>query len=111
MPKDYQRCSDPEQNPAFSRLWEEPPVPPFRSAGEAAAAVLDSVAFRQRVRAIYQLGERPVAELLAEIAATFCDDPTDLDAPLNRYASLDPEKLEATGGTDLPPLPSLRRAK
>ena len=58
-----------------------------------------------RIKAIYQLGPRIVAELLVEVA-----DPIDLDLALDRYGRLDRKTVEAHG-TDRFPGPPLTEAR
>jgi len=51
---------------------------------------------RQQVRCIHALGPRPLGEMLREIKR----DPAGIDQIVERYAGLDPVRVEAAGGRD-----------
>jgi hypothetical protein len=57
--------------------------------------------FEQGVRHLHRLGERALAEALAEIAAHIGGMPCML-AVLNEYRSLKPAQLQAAGGDTMP---------
>ena len=80
-----------------------PPYPPkcgrLRSIGAIAAEVVADLSFRRDVQQVHRLGDRVFGELLAEIGAERGIQ-TIIDQKLKKYASLDPEALEATGGAD-----------
>lgn len=88
-----------------------PVLPPFRSVGEVTANLVSDLRFRRRMRTIHALGERPTAELVAELIGRFCDTPAEAELILRRYAALRPEDLEVTGGDQVPPMPPPRRIK
>jgi hypothetical protein len=67
-----------------------------------AMSAADRTLCRQRqVEAIHRLGARVVFEFVDEIARRHSEIATDLDARLARYANIDPDLLEAVGGTRL----------
>lgn len=78
------------------------PAPGQRLPLEAARA---RAAEQQRrvhlARAVYRLGERPIVELVLQLAT---DEPTCI-AAIERFASLEPETLRALGGDRFPPPP------
>ena len=53
-----------------------------------------SLAYRERVRRLHQLGPRPVGELLGEIVAAVPDAAPVLAERLEVYASLDPRLID-----------------
>lgn len=61
-------------------------------------------AFRRSVQAVYRLGPRAVAELLAEIICAH-DIYPDVEAKLRRYVAIRPETLAITGGDRWPAVP------
>ncbi len=79
-------------------------VEPFRSIGEVAAEVVADLRVRRQVLRLHRLGPRVTAELLAEIGAER-GITTIINQKLERYAELDPEALEATGGDRFWPAP------
>ncbi len=85
-------------------------VEPFRPIGEVAAEVVADIKFRQHVQQVHRLGDRIFGELLAEIGAER-GIMTIIDRKLERYAGLEPEALEATGGDRFwqPPLHGVDR--
>ena len=76
----------------------------FRPIGQVAAEIVADLRFRRQVEHVCRLGPRAVGELLAEVSAER-GIRTVVDQKLSRYANLDPEALEATGGADFWPLP------
>lgn len=60
--------------------------------------------FQQQVRRLHRMGERPVAELLAEIGRAH-GIAQDIEARLDRYSRLSDAALDATGAKQFPPLP------
>ena len=78
-------------------------VEPFRSIGGAAEVVAD-LKFRRQVEHLHRLGPRVTAEMLAELGAERGIQ-TIIDQKLERYAELEPETLEVTGGDGFWPLP------
>ncbi len=85
-----------------------PTYPPacgsLRPIGEVAAEIVADMKFRRRVQKVHRLGDRVFGELLAEIGAER-GITTIIDQKLARYAGLDPEALEATGGDVFSPVP------
>ena len=82
----------------------------FRPFGEVAAEIVADMKFRRRVLRLHSLGPRVVGELLAEIGAERSIQ-TVIDQKLDTYAQLEPEALEATGGSDFwqPPIHGVER--
>ena len=80
-------------------------VEPFRPIGKVAAEIVTDMKFRRRVQQVHRLGDRVFGELLAEIGAERGIQSI-IDEKLKKYASLDPEILEAVGAGDFwqPPL-------
>ena len=76
----------------------------LRPIGEIAAEVVADMMFRRRVQQVHRLGDRVFGEFLAELGAERGIQ-TVIDQKLNKYASLDPETLEATGGDGFWPVP------
>ncbi len=102
----YAAQSDPNHNPNFKRRWTDPPhCKSFRSVGSAAAEVVADLQFRQQVARVHALGARVTAELLAEIGTERSIMPV-INAKLQRYASIDPQALQATGGDRFWPVPT-----
>ena len=89
-------------------LMRRPTHPPecgeLRSIGEIAAEVVADLRRRRKVQQFYRLGDRVLGEFLAELGAER-GITTIIDQKLKRYAELDPETLEATGGDKFWPLP------
>ncbi len=85
-----------------------PPYPPkcgrLRSIGAIAAVVVADLSFLRDVQLVHRLGDRVFGELLAELGAERGIQ-TIIDQKLKKYASLDPEALEATGGDGFWPVP------
>ena len=74
------------------------------SIGPVAAAIAADLVFRVKVQRVVAKGERPIVELLAEIAARYsCTGP--IDRLLDRYLALPDEALDAMGARDFPPVP------
>ena len=69
-----------------------------------AAEVVADLQRRRHVQQVHRLGDRVFGELLAEIGAER-GITTIIDQKLERYAELDPETLQATGGDDFWPAP------
>ena len=84
--------------PIIARHWFG--VHPFRSAAEVVA----DLRFRRQVERVHLLGPRVTAELLAEIGAERSIQ-TVIDQKLDRYAELNLEALQATGGDRFWPVP------
>ncbi len=76
----------------------------LRPIGEIAAEVVADLAFRRKVERLHSLGARVTAEMLAELGAER-SIMTVIDRKLERYAQLEPEVLEATGGDRFWPAP------
>ncbi len=93
---------DATANPIIGRHWFG--IEPFRPIGAGAAEVVADLQFRRQVQRVHDRGVRVVAELLAEIGAERSIQ-TVIDQKLERFADLDPEALEATGGGDFWPAP------
>ncbi len=72
--------------------------------GPVPAEVVSNLRFRSQVQRLYALGSRAVGELLAELGAEF-GITTIIDRKFDRYAGLDPEAIEATGGDGFWPAP------
>ena len=79
-------------------------VSPFPPIGEAAPEVVADLKYRRRVQRLHGLGDRVLGEFLAEIGAERGIQ-TVIDKKLDRYAELDPEAIEATGGDKFWPVP------
>ncbi len=79
-------------------------VEPFRPIGEVAAEVVADLRRRRHVQQVHRLGDRVFGELLAEIGAER-GIMTIIDRKLERYARLDPETLQVTGGDTFSPVP------
>ncbi len=75
-----------------------------RSIGQITAEVVADLSFRRDVQQVHRLGDRVFGELLAELGAERGIQ-TIIDQKLKKYASLDPEALEATGGDYFWPVP------
>ena len=77
----------------------------FRSQHTRTATSLQGLAeprFERQIEGLHRLGPRPIAELLAEIAAD--TGATNLVVGLvEKYAELDPEIVRAVGGDRFPP--------
>ncbi len=93
---------DPAAHPIIARHFFG--VEPFRLIGEVAAEVVADLQFRRQVQQVHRLGDRVFGELLAELGAER-GIMTIIDEKLARYAELEPETLEATGGDDFWPVP------
>ena len=103
--KNFASMSDPGKNPGFRRHWTEPPHSKNPSiVGSAAAEIVSDLQYRQTVERVHSLGSRVLAELLAELGIERKIMPG-IREKLERYASIDPEALEALGGDRFPPLP------
>ncbi len=72
--------------------------------GSIAAEIVSDLRFRRRIQKLHALGPRPIAEFLGELGAERSIRSI-IDRKLERYAALDPEALEATGGNDFWPAP------
>jgi hypothetical protein len=108
----YASQDDPARNPQFSRRWSEPLDSESLQSGDSPAAkVVANLQFRQQVERLHALGPRATAELLAEIGTERSFMPT-IAEKLRRYASIDPQALQALGGDDFWPAPlhEVRRA-
>ncbi len=77
---------------------------PPRPDGPIAAEVVADLRRRRHVQQVHRLGDRVFGELLAEIGAER-GIMTIIDRKLARYARLEPEALEATGGDRFWPAP------
>jgi len=86
-----------------NRFRHPPQLDPWHPIGQIAAEVVADMKFRRQVLRLHRLGPRVTAELLAEIGAERSIT-TIIDQKLKKYASLDPEALEATGGDDFWPV-------
>ncbi len=93
---------DPADHPIIARHVFG--VSPFRPIGVVAAEVVADLRFRRQVQRLHGLGDRVLGEFLAELGAERAIQ-TIIDTKLDRYAGLDPEALEATGGNDFWPAP------
>ena len=72
------------------------------SAEVATTQPLAGPRFERQVVCVHALGPRPLAELLAEIAAV-TGQPAIVADRLQTYARLDPEIVRAVGGDQFPP--------
>ena len=63
---------------------------------------------QREVKRLYELGPRPVYELLVELGQRF-DCSTLIEQRLARFNAIPPEALDITGGRDLPPVPRCMR--
>ena len=77
---------------------------PPRLLGEVAAVVVSDLRFRRHVEHLHRLGPRAVGEFLAEFGVEYSIR-TAIDTKLARYAELEPETIELTGGGDFWPTP------
>lgn len=68
------------------------------------AETVADLRFRRQVERVHGLGPRVIAELLAEIGVERSIMPT-IHEKLARYASIDPEALQALGADKFPPAP------
>ncbi len=103
--KNFAAMSDPTLNPGFRRSWTEPPHCKNPSiVGSAAAEIVADMQFCQTVERVHALGARPLAEMLAEIAVKHSIVPA-ITETLERYASIDPQALQALGGEKFWPVP------
>ena len=102
---DHAAQSDPARNPHFKRRWTDPPhCKSFRSVGSAAAEVVAGLEFREQIKRVHALGARALGELLAELGTERSIMPA-IHEKLERYASIDPQALQALGGDTFPPTP------
>ncbi len=76
----------------------------LRPIGEVAAELVADMKFRRQVLRLHNLGPRAVGELLAEVSAER-GIRTVVDQKLSRYATIESEALEATGGDGFWPAP------
>ena len=72
--------------------------------GAIAAEIVSDIGFRRVVKRLHRLGPRVLAEFLAELAAER-NIRVIVERKVNKYASLDPEALQATAGNSFSPLP------
>ena len=79
-------------------------IDPRRPIGEVAAEVVADLAFRRKVERLHGLGPRVVGELLAEIGAER-GIRVIVERKIDKYAELEPETLQATGGDRFWPVP------
>ena len=93
---------DPAANPILAKHYFG--ISPFRSIGEVAAEIVAQLRFRRQVERVHALGPRVLAELLAEIAVERSIRVI-VERKLDRFAGLDPDALNATGGDQFPPTP------
>ena len=75
-----------------------------RPIGQIAAEIVTDMKFRRQVEYLHHLGARAVGELLAEIGAER-SIMTLIDQKIDRYAEIEPEALEVTGGDKFSPAP------
>ena len=101
----YAAQSDPGHNPNFLRRWTEPPhCESRRTAGSAAAEIVAGLEYRQKIERVHALGARCLAELLAELGVEKSIMPS-IHEKLERYASIDPQALQALGDDKYWPVP------
>ncbi len=92
----------PTDFPIISQHWFN--VEPFRPVGELAAEVVADLRFRNKMTVLLAMGNRPVAEMVAEFAVHHGLE-AELDQVLDRYLEIPTAALDATNGRDLPPIP------
>ena len=94
---------DPDTYPIIARHWFG--FSPSRATGAIAAEVVADLRRRRHVQRVHRLGDRVFGVMLAEIGAER-SIMTLIDQKLERYAGLEPETLEVTGGDGFwqPPL-------
>ena len=68
------------------------------------SAEIGSPRFERQIEHVHSLGPRPLAELLAEIAAVTGQHVRVVDL-VEEYAALDPAVLRAVGADHFPPMP------
>ena len=76
----------------------------FRSIGAIAAEVVADLRFRRQVQRLHRLGDRVLGEVFAHLGAKHGIQ-TSIEQTVERFAELDPETLEATGGDEFSPVP------
>ena len=92
---------DPAAHPVIARhIFGVEPFPISLASSEVVA----DLKFRRQCQRLHALGPRVLDELLAELGAEHGIQ-TVIDQKLDRYAGLDPEAHEATGGNQFWALP------
>ena len=76
----------------------------LRPIGQIAAEVVADLRFRRKVLRLHRQGPRVLGEYLAELGGDR-GIRTAIDQKLDRYADLDSEALNATGGDGFWPIP------
>ena len=79
----------------------------FRSIRAIAAEVVADMHWRREIKRLHRLGPRVLAELLAEIAAERGIRVL-VERKIDKFASINPETLEAAGGDAFWPVPIRR---
>ena len=103
--RNFAAQGDPARNPHFRRQWSEPqPCEGFKTIGEVAAKIVSHLPFQRKIEHLHSRGPRVLGEMLAELGAER-SIMTVIDQKLERYAQLEPETLEATGGDRFWPAP------
>ncbi len=69
----------------------------FHPIGQIAAEIVSDMRFRREVKRLHELGPRVLAECLGELAAER-GIRVIVERKIDKYAELDPEALQATGG-------------
>ena len=88
----------------IERALEQPSIKVSAVKSQAQHIDLDDIRFRHAVNRLHGLGERPLYEMLVELAARHLLR-TEIEAAVDRFAALDPVMVEAVGGERFAPLP------
>ena len=95
LPADF----DTNRLPIIARHWFG-----WEPIGAVTARVVQDIEFRRKIQRLHAKGPRLIAELLAELAASYSLG-TVIDRSLDRYLALDDTVLDITNGRELPPIP------
>lgn len=76
----------------------------LRPIGPIAAEIVADLKFQRQVKKLHAMGPRPLAEMLAELAAER-NIRTIIEEMLPRYTDIPDEALELAGGDEMPATP------
>lgn len=93
---------DPRRYPIISRHVFG--IDPTHGIGRAAAALVADLRFRNKMTVLLAMGNRPVAEMVAEFAVHHGLE-AELDQLLDKYLSIPDAALDMIGARDLPQPP------
>ena len=93
---------DPRRFPIISRHVFG--IDPTHAIGRAAAALVADLRFRNKMTVLLAMGERPIAEMVAEFAVRHGLE-AELDQVLDRYLEIPTAALDTTNGRDFAPAP------